>query len=69
MACENTGLRLRSEATAHSNVLTGADFFTVGVLSWRGLVTYYVLFFIGLKSRRVSATRIDWLLNLVSCLR
>ena len=30
------------------------DFFTVEVLSWRGLVTYYVLFFIHLESRRVS---------------
>jgi putative transposase len=27
-------------------VLAGADFFTVEVLTWRGLVTYYVLFFI-----------------------
>ncbi len=31
-----------------------ADFFTVEVLTWRGLVTYYVLFFIHLESRRVS---------------
>jgi putative transposase len=35
-------------------VLAGIDFFTVEVLSWRGLVTYYVLFFIHLESRRVS---------------
>jgi hypothetical protein len=27
-------------------VLAGADFFTVEVLTWRGLVTYYILFFI-----------------------
>jgi hypothetical protein len=33
-------------------VLVGIDFFTVEVLSWRGLVTYYV--FIHLESRRVS---------------
>ena len=33
------------------NVLAGADFFTVEVLSWRGLVTYYVLFFIHLESQ------------------
>ena len=32
----------------------GIDFFTVEVLTWRGLVTYYVLFFIHLESRRVS---------------
>ena len=38
------------------NVLAGADFFTVEVLSWRGLVTYYVLFFIHLESRGFSVT-------------
>jgi hypothetical protein len=27
------------------DVLAGTDFFTVEVLIWRGLVTYYVLFF------------------------
>jgi putative transposase len=32
----------------------GTDFFTVEVLTWRGLVTYYVLFFIEVGSRRVS---------------
>jgi hypothetical protein len=36
------------------DVLAGTDFFTVEVLTWRGLVTYYVLFFIHLDSRRVS---------------
>jgi transposase InsO family protein len=39
-------------------VLAGIDFFTVEVLSWRGLVTYYVLFFIHLESRRVSVAGI-----------
>src|ERR687892_695616 len=39
---------------AHMAVLAGIDFFTVEVLSWRGLVTYYVLFFIHLESRRVT---------------
>jgi transposase InsO family protein len=34
--------------------LAGTDFFTVEVLSLRGLVTYYVLFFIHLESRRVN---------------
>jgi hypothetical protein len=43
---------------AHRNVLAGADFFSVEVLSWRGLVTYYVLFFIHLESRRVSVAGI-----------
>ena len=40
------------------DVLMGADFFTVEVLSWRGLVTYYVLFFIHLGSRRVRVAGI-----------
>lgn len=35
-------------------VLAATDFFTVEVLTWRGLATYYVLFFIHLDSRRVS---------------
>src|SRR5215470_13234254 len=38
----------------HMGVLAGTDFFTVEVLTWRGLVTYYVLFFLHLESRRVS---------------
>ena len=37
----------------HMDVLVGTDFFTVEVLTWRGLVTYYILFFIELDSRRV----------------
>src|SRR5919106_1987327 len=37
----------------HMDVLVGTDFFTVEVLTWRCLVTYYVLFFIELESRRV----------------
>src|SRR5579863_1125612 len=36
------------------SVLAGADFFTVEVLKWRGLVTYYVLFFIHLETRRIT---------------
>jgi transposase InsO family protein len=39
---------------SHMAVLAGADFFTVEVLTWRGLATYYVLFFIHLESRRVT---------------
>ena len=41
----------RSQTTAwsdfiasHLAVLAGTDFFTVEVLTWRGLATYYVLF-------------------------
>ena len=39
---------------AHRSVLAGTDFFSVEVLTLRGLVTYYVLFFIHLESRRVE---------------
>jgi hypothetical protein len=35
-------------------LLTGVDFFTVEVLTWRGLSTYYVLFFLQLETRRVG---------------
>src|ERR1039457_996404 len=39
---------------AHLAVLAGTDFFTVEVLTLRGLVTYYVLVFIHLESRKVD---------------
>lgn len=39
---------------AHLAVLAGTDFFTVEVLTLRGLMTYYVLFFIHLESRKVD---------------
>jgi transposase InsO family protein len=39
---------------AHLAVLAGSDFFTVEVLTLWGLVTYYVLFFIHLESRKVD---------------
>jgi putative transposase len=35
-------------------ILASTDFFTVEVLTWRGLVTYYVLFFLHLETRRVT---------------
>ena len=41
---------------AHMAVLAGTDFFTVEVLTLRGLVTYYVLFFIHLDSRKVEVS-------------
>src|SRR6266702_8133679 len=37
----------------HLALLAATDFFTAEVLTLRGLVTYYVLFFIHLESRRV----------------
>src|SRR6202140_246741 len=38
---------------AHMAVLAATDFFTVEVLTRKGLMTYYVLFFIHLESRRI----------------
>jgi putative transposase len=38
----------------HLALLAGTDFFTAEVLTLRGLVTYYVLFFIHLESRRAA---------------
>jgi len=38
---------------AHLAVLVATDFFTVEVLTLQGLMTYYVLFFIHLESRRI----------------
>jgi transposase InsO family protein len=34
-------------------VIAGMDFFTVEILTWRGLITYYVLFVIQLETRKV----------------
>jgi putative transposase len=39
---------------AHGGAITGADFFTTEVWTWRGLVTYYTVFVIDLASRRVQ---------------
>jgi putative transposase len=38
---------------AHWGAIAAMDFFTVEVLTWRGLVRYFVLFAIDLKTRRV----------------
>ena len=46
--------RWKDFIAAHMAVLAGTDFFTVEVLTWRGLVTYYVLFFLHLEARRVT---------------
>ena len=42
----------------HLALVAATDFFTVEVLTLRGLVTYYVLFFIHLESRRVDVAGI-----------
>ena len=37
----------------HMDVLVATDFFTAKVWTWCGLVTYYILFFVHLESRKV----------------
>src|ERR1700680_2910178 len=43
----------------HLAVLAGTDFFSVEVFTLHGLVTYYVLFFIHLETRRVNIAGIS----------
>jgi hypothetical protein len=51
-------------------VLTGVDFFTAEVLTWRELATYYVLFFIQVETRRITLAGItrhptaEWMLQM-----
>src|SRR5215831_7981827 len=52
---------------AHMAVLVATDFFTMEVLTLTGLITYYVLFFIHLESRRICLAGVtrhpdqDWM--------
>ena len=39
----------------HMVVMVGTDFFTMEVLTLKGLKTFYVLFFLHLESRRIPA--------------
>src|SRR5882762_577164 len=39
---------------SHRDILVGMDFFTTEVLTLKGLMTYYVLFFIYLETRQVN---------------
>jgi hypothetical protein len=47
-------IRWKDFIASHMSVMAGMDFFTVEVLTWRGLATYYVLFLIQLETCRVS---------------
>lgn len=44
----------RTFLRAHWGAIGATDFFTVEVVTWRGLVRYFVLFVMDLKSRRVE---------------
>jgi transposase InsO family protein len=44
---------------AHLNAINAADFFTVEVLSWAGLIRYHVFFVMDLASRRVEIAGIS----------
>ena len=60
-------VRWKDFIRSHMAVLAGADFFTVEILTLKGLVTYHVLFFIQLESRRIcvagmtSCPDADWM--------
>lgn len=60
----------RDFIAGHMAVIVGIDFFTVEILTWRGLVTYYVAFFIHLESRLVTIGGItkhpteEWMLQI-----
>jgi putative transposase len=47
-------IRWKEFIASHMSVMAGIDFFTVEVLTWRGLATYYVLFLVHLETRRVT---------------
>jgi putative transposase len=55
---------------SHMSVLAGIDFFAVEVLTWRGLATHYVLFFLHLETRRVTLAGItqhateEWMVHM-----
>ena len=44
---------------SHMAVMASMDFFTVEVLTWRGLATYYVLFLVHLETRRLTICGIN----------
>jgi transposase InsO family protein len=48
----------RQFLSAHWDCLAASDFFTVEVCTWRGLVTYYLLFVMDLSTRRVHVAGI-----------
>lgn len=61
----------KSFINAHLGAIASADFFTVEVLTWSGLVRYSVLFFLDLKTRMVEIAGItptpsgDWMKQIV----
>jgi len=63
-------IRWKDFIASHMSVMAGMDFFTVEVLTWRGLATYYVLFLIQLETRRVSLVGLtrqpteEWMLQM-----
>ena len=54
----------------HEDVLVAADFFSVEVLTWHGLIRYFVFFIIEIKTRKVHIAGItaepngEWMLQL-----
>jgi transposase InsO family protein len=56
---QRRGMSWRTFLKAHWGAISATDFFTVEVVTWRGLVRYFVLFVIDLKSRRVEIAGIS----------
>jgi len=50
----NKGMSWETFLKAHWGAIAATDFFSVEVLTWTGLVRYFVLFIIDLKTRRVE---------------
>ena len=51
-------VRWKDFIRTHLEVMAATDFFTAEVLTWKGPVTYYVLLFIHLESRRICVSGI-----------
>src|ERR1700733_10960046 len=53
-----SSVRWQDFIRTHLDVMAATDFFTAEVLTWKGPITYYVLFFIHLETRRICVSGI-----------
>ena len=53
-----SSVRWKDFIRTHVDVMAATDFFTAEVLTWKGPITYYVLFFIHLETRRICVSGI-----------
>jgi hypothetical protein len=54
----SVGKTLKDFIRTHLDVMAATDFFTAEVLTWKGPITHYVLFFIHLETRRICVSGI-----------